>query len=81
MINLGVIDIFLLLVLLAILGYSSRQRDRMPFYVALVLFLIIELERLVPGTLKTIGDGIHSIDAANASLPHVEIQPIITIQK
>lgn len=81
MINLGVIDIILLVILLATLGVSSRRRDMLPFYAVLIIFLLIELERLVPGTMKTIGDGIRGIDTINASLPHVSIQPIITIQK
>ena len=80
MINLGVIDILLLIILLAVLGYASRKRAMLQFYVVLVIVLIIELERLVPGSLKLLGDAIRGIDAINAGLPHVSIQPIISIQ-
>ena len=80
MINLGVIDILLLVLLVSVFVYSARQHERLPFYVALVLVVLIEVERLVPGTLKVIGDAIRGIDTVNAGLPHVEIAPIITIK-
>lgn len=80
MINLGLIDILLLVILLAVLGYASRKHQMLPFYVVLVIVLMIELERLVPGTMKVLGDAIRGIDAVNAGLPHLSIQPIITVQ-
>jgi hypothetical protein len=80
MINLGLIDIVLVLVLLSVFFYSTRKREMLPFYVVLVLVLLIEVERLAPGTMKVIGDGIHSIDAVNANLPHLEIRPIVSIK-
>jgi hypothetical protein len=80
MINLGVIDILLLLVLLVTLALSIQRRRMAPFYVALALILLIEVERLFPGTMAAIGDGIHQIDVFNQRLPHIQIKPIITIQ-
>ena len=79
MINLGVIDILLLLLLLSVFFYSTRKHELLPFYVVLVLVALIEIERLVPGTMKVIGDAIRGIDAINATLPHVSISPIVTI--
>ncbi len=81
MINLGVIDILLVVILLAVFVYASRRKEMMTFYVVLVIVLIIELERLVPGSLQALGNAIRGIDTVNASLPHVSIQPIITISK
>ncbi len=80
MINLGVVDIVLLVLLVSVAFYARRRRDMLIFYVALVVVVLIEVERLVPGTLKTLGDGIRGIDAVNATLPHVEISPIIVIK-
>ena len=81
MINLGVIDILLLVILVVVLAVASRRREMLTFYVVLVLVLIIEFERLVPGTLQFIGNAIRGIDTINAGLPHVSIQPIITITR
>ena len=50
------------------------------FYVVLVLIILIELERLLPGLLTAAGNTIHGIDAFNQQLPHVEISPVITIK-
>jgi hypothetical protein len=80
MINMGVVDIVLLLLLLSILFYARRRRDMLIFYVAFVIVALIEVERLVPGTLKAVGDGIRGIDVVNASLPHVQISPIVVIK-
>lgn len=80
MINLGLIDIFMLVLLILVYVYSARRRMMLPFYVTLVLMLLIELERLVPGVLTFLGNAVHGIDAANAQLPHVEISPIVTIK-
>jgi hypothetical protein len=80
MINLGLIDVVMLVLLVAMYVYSARRRVMLPFYVALVLLALIELERLVPGVLAYLGSAVHSIDAVNAQLPHVQISPIITIK-
>lgn len=79
MLNLGVIDILLLVLLLSVFFYSARRHELFPFYVTLVIVALIEIERLIPGTLNLIGNVIRGIDAVNATLPHISIQPIVTI--
>ena len=81
MINLGLIDVLLVLVLLFSFFYSVRTRYFLPFSIALIVVLLIELERLVPGSMTALGDAIHSIDAINERLPHIQISPIVTIQQ
>jgi hypothetical protein len=80
MINLGVIDVLLLLVLLGTLFRALRTHNLLPFFILLFLVLLIELERLVPGTMAALGNGIRAIDVVNEQLPHVQISPIITIK-
>ncbi len=80
MINLGLIDVFMLVLLVLMYVFSARRRMMLPFYVTLVLLLLIELERLVPGVLTFVGNAVHGIDAVNAQLPHIEISPIVTIK-
>ena len=80
MINLGLIDVFMLVLLVLMYVFSARRRMMWPFYVTLVLMLLIELERLVPGVLSAMGNAVHGIDEANAQVPHVQISPIITIK-
>jgi hypothetical protein len=80
MINLGVIDILFLLILIGAFVLASRRRNIAAFFVVLVLILLIELERLAPGMLATIGNTIHGIDAFNQQMPHVQISPVITIK-
>ena len=80
MINLGLIDLLLLVVLFVGFVYALRRRNWLPFSIILVIILFIELERLVPGTMTSIGNAIHTIDLVNGQLPHIQIQPIITIQ-
>lgn len=80
MINLGVIDVLLLLVLVGMLFQALRTRNLLPFFITLFIILLIELERFVPGTMAALGNGIRSIDAMNENLPHIQISPIITIK-
>ncbi len=80
MISLGLIDILLVLLVVAMFIYASRRRALLPFYVTLVLVVLIEIERLAPGALAAAGNAIHGIDAINKQLPHVEISPIVTIK-
>ena len=80
MINLGLIDVFMLVLLVLMYVYSARRRAMLPFYVTLVLLVLIELERLVPGVLTAMGNAVHGIDAVNAQLPHIQISPIVTIK-
>ncbi len=81
MINLGVIDLLLLVILIVAFMNALRRRGWLAFAIVLVIVFIIELERLAPGTMTAIGNGIHAIDQVNAQLPHVRIEPIVTIQK
>jgi hypothetical protein len=80
MINLGLIDLLLLLVLFFSLLYSLRMHNLLPIAAMLIIILLNELERLAPGTMTTLGKAIHNIDAINEQLPHIRISPIITIQ-
>ena len=80
MINLGIIDIFMLVLLALAYVFSMRRRMIWPFYVVLVLLVLIELERLIPGLLTALGNAVHGIDSVNAQLPHVEISPIIAVK-
>ena len=66
MINLGIIDIFMLVLLALVYVFSMRKRMIWPFYVTLVLLVLIELERLVPGLLIALGNAVHGIDSVNA---------------
>ncbi|HEX7974577.1 MAG TPA: hypothetical protein VF498_09230 [Anaerolineales bacterium] len=69
----------LLVVLIVSFVYALRGRNLIQFAIVLVIVLLIEFERLVPGTMTAIGNVIHTIDVVNAQLPHVQIQPIVTI--
>lgn len=80
MINLGLIDLLLLVVLFLSFLYALRGRNLLPFSAMLIIVLLVEVERLVPGTMTALGKGIHNIDAVNAQLPHIRILPIVTIQ-
>jgi hypothetical protein len=79
-INLGFIDILLLALLIIALFYSLRARFMWPFLIMLIIVIVIQLERLLPGTLAAIGLAIHQIDVINEQMPHVRIAPIITIE-
>lgn len=81
MINLGVLDILLILLVIVAYVYGLRRNAKWLFYTALVIVVLIELERLVPGVMASMGNAVHGIDAFNATLPHLEIRPIITIAR
>ncbi len=81
MINLGLIDLLLLVILVAAFFYALRRRGWLTFAIVLIVILLIQLERLAPGTMTALGDAVHAIDKVNAQLPHVQIQPIITVQR
>jgi hypothetical protein len=81
MINLGLIDLLLLVILFASFVYALRRHSWLTFSIILIIIFLIELERLLPGTMNAIGNAIHAIDVVNAQLPHVQIQPIITIHQ
>ncbi len=81
MINLGLIDLLLLVILVVAFVYALRRRGWLAFAIVLIVILLIQLERLAPGTMTALGDAVHAIDKVNAQLPHVQIQPIITVQR
>jgi hypothetical protein len=77
MINLGVLDIVLLVVLLLAYVYSRRKHITLPFYLVLFLLVLMQVERLFPGLFAGI---VRGVDTLNAQMPHVQISPIITIK-
>jgi hypothetical protein len=76
-INLGLMDIILLVILVLALVYANRKKSMTPFYIVLAVLVFIEFERLFPGVFPAL---VRGMDAINAQLPHVEISPIITIR-
>ncbi len=80
MINLGLIDVLLLGLLVISFVYAIRARNLLVFAVVLVIVFLIELERMVPGTIVSMDKAIHAIDQVNAQLPHIQIQPTISIK-
>jgi hypothetical protein len=76
MINLGLIDLLLLVVLFISFVRAIRTRNLLAFSLILILIVLIELERLSPGTTTIINKTIHTIDLVNAELPHIQIQPV-----
>jgi len=80
MINLGFIDVLLLVLLLLTFWRAIRTHNLLPFIISLIIVLLIELERLVPGTMAFMGNAIRTIDLVNEQLPHIQISPIITIK-
>jgi hypothetical protein len=81
MISLGVIDIILIVILIALIYVSARRRRSLAIFVAIAVVAIIVIERVVPGTLASLGSGIRSLDAINNSMPHLLIEPIIKIAR
>jgi len=80
MINLGFIDVLLLVLLLLTLWRAIRTHNLLPFTISLIIVILIELERLVPGTMAFMGNAVRTIDSVNEQLPHIQISPIITIK-
>ncbi len=81
MISLGIVDILLILLFAAAL-YMSFQRRATAFSMLIaVLLVFVLLERVAPGALTQIGDGIHNIDRINNSGPHITIDPIVRFEK
>ena len=79
MISLGIIDLILILILVALIYVTARRRRSLGVFVAIVIVALIVLERVIPGTLASIGGAIRSMDAINNALPHLLIQPIVKI--
>lgn len=80
MISLGILDIVIFGVLLALAVYTMRHRLYSRFYIVMAIFVVFLIERLVPGALSAVGNVIHSIDRINDLGPHLTINPIITFR-
>ncbi len=80
MISLGIVDIVLLVILVAAVVVGARTHQMARFWIVLVVVLIIMVERLAPGTLAAVGTAIRGIDRVNDLAPHININPVITIQ-
>lgn len=81
MITLGVVDVLLILMLiLALLLALKRRATALTLLVAVALIVILS-ERLVPGTMASLGNAIQGIDRLNDQGPHLAIQPIVRLEK
>ena len=81
MINLGILDLILIVLFVLMVYFSFRRRALgLSILIAILLFVLI-VERLAPGALASIGTAISGIDQINAAGPHLEIQPIVRFQK
>ena len=81
MISLGIIDIILIVILIALIYVSARRRRSLAIFVAIAVVALIVAERVVPGTLASVGNGIRCLDAINNAMPHLLIDPFIKIQR
>ncbi len=75
--TLGIVDLVLIALLGVAIYQASRRRGRGAAILIIIILVIILIERLVPGTLASIGAAIHGLDQVNAAGPHLTIQPII----
>ena len=76
MINLGLIDLLLVVVLFISFVRAIRTRNLLTFSLILIIIVLIEIERLSPGITTALNKSIHTIDLVNAQLPHIQIQPV-----
>ena len=76
MINLGLIDLLLVVVLFISFVRAIRTRNLLSFSLILIIIVLIELERLSPGITTALNKAIRTIDLVNAKLPHIQIQPV-----
>lgn len=81
MINLGILDLILIVLFILMIYLSFRRRGLGITILIATLLLVVIVERLAPGTLASIGTAIGGIDQLSAAGPHLEIQPIIHFQK
>ncbi|MGE5263203.1 MAG: hypothetical protein ACM3S0_07455 [Acidobacteriota bacterium] len=80
MISLGILDIVIFGILIALAVYAMRHRQSGRFYLVAAIFVVFLIERLIPGALSAVGNVIHSIDRVNDLGPHLTINPIITFR-
>lgn len=76
MINLGLIDLLLLVILFIAFVRAIRTRNLLTFSLILILVVLIELGRLSPNITADLNKAIHAINQINAKLPHIQIQPV-----
>jgi hypothetical protein len=81
MISFGLIDLLLIIILLATFFSAVRTHTILPFAITLGIVSLSEFERFAPGALSVMQGMIRGIDSINAQLPHIQISPIVTIQK
>lgn len=80
MITLGIVDLILIILFVLMLYLGLRRRGLGISILIAVLLVAIIVERVVPGTLATIGALVRGIDQVNAIGPHLEFQPVIRFQ-
>jgi hypothetical protein len=80
MITLGIVDLILIVLFVLMLYLVMRRRSLGLSILILVLLVAVILERLVPGSLASIGTAIRGIDQLNAAGPSLTFQPIIRFQ-
>jgi hypothetical protein len=80
MINLGLIDVLLIIVLLLTFIRALRSRSLLLFAVVFVLVCLIELGRFAPGSFTAMQTVVRGIDSINKQLPHIQISPTVTIK-
>ena len=81
MINLGIVELILIVLFVLMIYFSFRRRGLgLTILIAVLLFVVL-VERLAPGTLAGIGTAIGGIDQVNAAGPHLQIEPIVHLQK
>ncbi len=76
MINLGLIDLALFVILFITFVRAMRTRNLLTFSIVLIVIVLIELSRLSPVAAADLNKAIHDIDKVNAQLPHIQIRPI-----
>ncbi len=81
MINLGIVDLILIVLIVLMIYFSFRRRGMGLAILIAALLVVVLVERLAPGTLASVGTAIGGIDQVNAAGPHLEIQPIVHFQK
>jgi len=81
MINLGLVDLILVVLFVVMLFSSFRRRGLGLTVLIAMLLLMVLVERLAPGILGSMGTAISGIDQVNAAGPHLQIEPIVHFQQ
>jgi predicted PurR-regulated permease PerM len=80
MINLGLLDLLLIILLLVTFYNALRRHSVLPFAIMLILVFLIELGRFAPGSFVALQSVVRGIDSINKQLPHIQISSTVTIQ-